>query len=373
MSAHRRLWTRQPTFLVCVALVLSACASGATPTPTRVLRTQTSVATLTPPPTAIPPTATVIPSPSPTATPAVPWPLTGLPARNAEEIKRPALAVKISNSPEARPQSGLQDADIVFEHLSEAGITRYTAIFHSRTVTEVGSVRSARLIDLEIPAMYSSSLAFSGASGPVLEMIYSSDFADRLVTEGDPGTFRKQGTGKAWEHTLFVVPDDLWKLAEKKGWPGLPDSRGMRFDAKPPTGGQPAMVAQIPYNSYYFDVTWTYSAERGGYLHSILGAPHLDALTGEQIAVSNVVILYVNHVDTLIVENEMGGRSIEIQLWGSGNATVLRDGQSWDVGWRRPNRSDAITLVMSDGETFPLKPGNTWYDLTPLNMNVTVQ
>jgi hypothetical protein len=353
MSLRRRhaCWVTLCLFAV---LTVQACGSSRTPTPAP--RTPTSVPTVTP-----------------TATPSVPWPLTGLPAENAEDIRRPALAIKISNSAEARPQSGLQAADVVFEHLSEAGITRFTAIFHSQVVTEAGSVRSARLIDLEIPAMYGSALVFSGASGPVLEDLYVSDFSQRLVVEGDPGVFRKEGTGKAWEHTLFVSPADVWVTAEKKQWPGLADSRGMRFDIEPPDGGRSALVARVPYSSLTSDVTWEYDADRAGYLRSILGAEHLDALTGEQIAVRNVVVLYVNHVQTLIVENEMGGRSIEIQLWGSGQATVLRGGQAWDVQWSRPGHSDAIILTMSDGQTFPLEPGNTWYELVPLDMQVTME
>lgn len=377
----------RPALFLCVLALLSACGSGSGAAPTRTLRPRTATptpeATFTPRPpvtrsAAGSTTATRPATAAPTAPPTVAaniWPLTGLPADNPEQLKRVPLAVKVSNIPEARPQSGLQAADIVFEHLAEGGITRFTAIFQSHDASDIGPLRSARLIDLEIPAMYQCPFFYSGASGPVLELIRNSDLADRALCEcfGDPGFRRLQGTGKAFEHTLYTGTSALWGIADQRGWTAVRDSRGMRFDAAVPSGGRWTTEVFVPYNDYYSDVTWSYSEARGGYLHSITGEPHVDALTGEQIAASNVVVVYVNHVETLIIEDELGAHSIEIQLWGSGNATVYRDGQAWDVSWRRPSRPDPITLVGRNGHTFPLKPGNTWYDLVPLGMKVTAR
>jgi len=368
--------------LTVLAMPLSGCGGpAATPTPTKTSRPP---ATATPvPPTVTPPpsieVATPTPEPvEPTAFPTVGadvWPLTGLPAEDPSLLEHSLLAVKISNSPQARPQSGLQEADLVFEHLAEAGVTRYTAIFHSHGAERVGSLRSARFIDLEIPAMYKCPLVYSGASPEVTRLIEESDFADRTLSDwfGDPGFYRIPIPGKAYEHTLFTDTDLLWEIAEEKEWHNELGSSGLRFDYAVPAGGRSATTVFIPYSSYYSDVTWTYDAERGAYLHSILGEPHIDALTDEQIGASNVVVVWVNHVVTLIVEDSLGNKSIQIQLWGEGNATVFRDGKAWDVTWRRPSRPDPLMLYGPDGEWFPLKPGNTWIDLVPLTMDVDVE
>ncbi|MCD6553712.1 MAG: DUF3048 domain-containing protein, partial [Anaerolineae bacterium] len=109
-------------------------------------------------------------------------PLTGLKVDQAKLERRP-LAVKISNAPAiVRPQAGLSFADVVFEHYAEGNLTRFTAIFLSRDCAKIGSIRSARLIDLEIPAMFKSMFAYSGASIGVKEEIRKSDFFDRVIT-----------------------------------------------------------------------------------------------------------------------------------------------------------------------------------------------
>ena len=98
-------------------------------------------------------------------------PFTGLEVDDPARLNRMPAAVKISNSPIARPQSGLSKADVVIEHLAEGDITRFTAIFHSEDAERIGSVRSARLIDLEIPVLFDAFLVYSGANGEVSRLI----------------------------------------------------------------------------------------------------------------------------------------------------------------------------------------------------------
>jgi hypothetical protein len=137
------------------------------------------------------PTPTLEPTedPNPTATPwptldADACPLTGLSVSDPALLERRPLAIKIQNVPVARPQYGLPQADIVYEHLSEAGITRFTAIYLCQEIEKVGSTRSARFIDLEIPAMYESLLAFSGTSAGLYPKYLNADFYDRQFCYG---------------------------------------------------------------------------------------------------------------------------------------------------------------------------------------------
>jgi len=287
--------------------------------------------------------------------------------------------VKISNFPPiVRPQAGLSYADVVFEHLSEAGLTRLTAIFLSKGAEKVGSIRSARLIDLEIPAMFKSMFAYSGASGGVKQKIMESDFFDRVVSPdfGHPGFARIPSEGKAYEHTLFSDTQSLWEVAESRGLNQRQDLSGWVFSDQPPEGGSPATSIEVLYTPKYASAEYHYDPGRQAYLRSIFGEPHRDELTGEQIAARNVVVLWANHLDTDIVEDSTGPRiyySIEIQIWGEGWATVFRDGQAFEGRWVRPQRHDLIRFVDNAGNPIPLKPGNTWIQVVPFGFEIEVE
>jgi hypothetical protein len=116
-------------------------------------------------------------------------------------------------------------------------------------------------------------------------------------------------------------------------------------------------------------VDYRYDPDSGAYLRWNGGEPHLDALSGEQISVTNVVVLYATHVDTDIYEDEprRNHPSVQIQLWGTGDAVVFRDGLAYEGLWARPQRDDMVVFRDSEGQIpIPLKPGNTWIQLVPL-------
>ncbi len=284
-------------------------------------------------------------------------------------------AVKISNSPVVRPQSGLSRADVVVEHLAEGGITRFTAIYHSQDAERIGSVRSARLIDLELPVLFDAFLAYSGASGEVSRLLESSDIAERTLSDWreDPGFFRLQIPGRAYDHTLFTDTELLWQVAAAKGWTVQPRYRGWTWSDEPPPGAQPARTVVIPYSEEYSDVRYLYDPSLGAYKRWVVGEPHIDDLTQEQLSTPNVVVLYVNHVDTLIPEDVLGSKSKEIQLWGQGRAQLFRDGMVTEGAWVRPGREDPLLFVDGDGQPIPLQPGPVWLQIVPLDMAVTVE
>lgn len=147
-----------------------------------------------------------------------------------------------------RPQAGLDKADVVFEHIAEALLTRFTAIYLSQDADKVGSVRSARQIDLELPAMFRSILAFSGASAGNLRLLYSSDFADRIFEAGE-GFVRIPQAGKALEHTLFTSTPALWTRATRRDINQRQELRGWVFTPEPPAGGEPASQLDVVYRA----------------------------------------------------------------------------------------------------------------------------
>ena len=390
--------------LTLLAVYLAACMSPktaqVTPTPTKTPRAlpQLATATLTPTPAATPDAvlpeatatdvpATETPTPEPTAS-AIPTatslptlaanvcPLTGLEVSDPALLERRPLAIKVQNAALSRPQYGLPKADIVYEHLSEAAITRFTAIYLCQNVGRVGSVRSARFIDLELPAMYKSILAFSGTSPGLYPKFTNADFKERELVQNwgwnSESFFRDtelRKKGVAIEHTLFIDAAKAWQTASRLGINQRQDLQGLSFDPNPPAGGQPATHVRIPYPSRDMVVDWRYDAARGVYLRWTEGKPFVDAASGEQITSTNVIVVYATHVDTDIYEDypRKNHPSVQIQLWGSGPAVVFRDGQVFEGLWARPKRDDILVFRDSTGQlAMPLKPGNTWIELAPL-------
>jgi hypothetical protein len=298
-------------------------------------------------------------------------PLTGEEVADPTDLQRRPIAVKLSNAPAdyTRPQAGLNDADIIFEHWTEGAVTRFTALFYDTVPSNVGPVRSARLIDLELPAMYDAMLAFSGASVGVNQRLNASDFSNRLLRAAEPGFYRTGDTDKPFEHTLYVNLEQLWQAVENKGL-NTPPTFGTYnpFTEVPPDGGSPAGKINIDYRTE--KVEWVWDEAIGKYRRWMDFEEHLDANTEEQVTAANVIYLTPYHVnDANICEQITNGKcaalSIEIQLWGSGPATVFRDGQRYDVTWHREGRNDMLTFTDAAGQPFPLQIGNTWVQLVP--------
>lgn len=355
------------------------------PTPTLETSLQ-SDATLPPPPTLPPlPTSTPFPNtPTPEATATAEAVVLMSPddfgdARNrltGELVADPALlqrrpiAVKLSNSPPSytRPQSGLNDADWVYEHTTEGSITRFTIILYGKTPPRVGPIRSARLIDVELPAMYDAALAFSGASVGVNQRLNSADFRARIIRSAEAGYYRT-GEDKPYEHTLYGRPDGFWQSLDAMGQ-NVPPNFGtsLAFSSEPPEGGQTANQLAVDYQ--WTVAEWRYDAEMGRYARWTDGVEHLDGNSGEQVTAANVIVMSPNHVeDATICEEIRDGvcrhLSVQIQIWGSGSAVLFRDGQRYDVIWQRINRNDLLTFVDSQGNPFPLQIGNSWVQLVP--------
>jgi hypothetical protein len=333
-------------------------------------------------PTTIP-TATPLPSPSATATPEAVLlltaadfgddrnPLTGELVADPALLDRRPVAVKISNSPPSfvRPQSGLSQADIVYEHVAEGAVTRFTAIFYSQTPPDVGPIRSARLIDHEIPAMYDSALAYSGASIGVNQILNRSDFNDRLLRDGSNGFYRT-GADKPFEHTLYAHPEGFWESLDEAGQNQPPTfNTYMAFGSETPPGGQPASSVHIEYRSFG-TVEWRYDPELGRYLRWADDQPHLDANTDEQISAANVVVVFtVHNLDMNICEFVQNGicqsYSVITEIWDQGDAIIFRDGVYYEATWLREDRHDMLTFHDADGNPIPLQIGNTFIQILP--------
>lgn len=345
----------------------------ATPTPAPLVSTpqseneETGAAT---PTTAAEPTQSIPGLIGPDNFPSDVNPLTGLQVEDPSRLDRRPIAIKVSNYPAVvRPQSGLNNADLMFEHYAEGGVTRFTAVFYGNDAEQVGSIRSGRLIDLEIPRMYDAAFAYSGASGPVRLLMRDSVFFERIISPdfGHGGFYRVPDPNKAVEHTLFTDTSTLRAILEERGQNTRPQFQtNMAFHADPPDGGAPASSFEVRYVGT--NAFWLYDPITMGYMRSTDGGVHVDANTGQQLNFKNIVVLAAHHEDTGILEDMVGGGhySTQIQIWGEGPVSIFRDGQRFDGRWRRDDPNDMLTFYDLEGNILPLAPGKSFFQMVPL-------
>lgn len=366
-------------YILFTLTALSACAGPAKAPPTGAPSPTASIVPAeTLAPTLIP---TPIPSPTPDPSALVPIgpdsfppnvnPLTGLTVSDPSVLARRPLLIKISNAPPVvRPQSGIGEADMIFEHYAEGGQTRFSAVFYSQGVSHVGSVRSTRLIDMQLAPAYDAILVFSGGSLGVIDTLRQSPLYPYNVISpqfgyGPPYFVRFPRKDLPFEHTLFSDTAQLWQWTVDKKVRQEPrfSTPGMAFRQAPPDGGTPALSGSIAYAET--NVLWRYDALSGDYLRWTDGVPHTDALTGAQLAFQNVIVLSAYHEEVDLFPEKYFGKekSIYIELTGEGPMTLLRDGQAFEGVWHRKDDKDMLTFTDASGNVLYQKAGKTFFQV----------
>lgn len=297
------------------------------------------------------------------------WPLTGLPAPSEDAItKTRTLSVKIENSPQARPQSGLQSADVVYESITEGGITRFNCIFSSTDPGEVGPVRSARLSDIDIVPQYDALFAFSGASGLVNAAVKKAGLQNLSQDIGVSYGYRRSSQRSA-PHNLYLTLAKAREEGLRRGYPATQQVRSLQF-ARSIEGTPTVRTITVPFSTAN-TTRWDWDENADVYKRTNNGKPHSDALTGKQITAKNVVVMWAR-MDATAKRDVAGSTTYDIVLTGSNRATVFRNGQRFDGTWTAT--ADAPpTFKATDGTVIRLAPGNTWFQVIPPDINITMQ
>lgn len=297
--------------------------------------------------------AEVLDSTSTTTEPVGPVaPMTGLAVD--EEISRPALVIKIDNHPNARPQWGINNADIVYEEVVEGNITRFAAVFHSTDASPVGPVRSARTSDFDLLTDKNTPLfANSGGNPTVLSMLRSVDTISVNVN-ALPNLYFRERSRRA-PHNLMTSTADLISARGDDG--GIPPamfeyrSAGAELDSS----AVPATGVDIAYGGH--NVSYDWDEEVGGWARTQNGTPHTD-VDGVRVAPPNVVVQVISYG-----RSPADAASPEAILVGEGDAFVFTDGHVIEARWSRPSKTDVTTFTTLDGDPIALTPGRTWVAL----------
>jgi hypothetical protein len=333
------------------SLATAACGGGnATPKPVAAVTPETKVSE-----------GTVTTEGAPLA------PLTGLPDPGGATQSRPSIAVKIDNAPEARPQSGLDVADIVYEEVVEGGVTRFIAVFHSSAPPLAGPVRSVRPMDPDILSAYHGLVAYSGGIPAFVSLLRKAPVQDVNVDMAtDAYSWDK---ARRAPHNEYVAPEKLWPKA--KGANANPPQAMFDFRAAgEPFGDTDAAGLSITY-SPRASATYDWDAAAGTWKRGENGTPHT-AASGAQIAPQNVVIQFVT-TRTLNYVDQSGTKVVESNVVGSGEAWILSNGRITKGRWSKSSESAATKYTDSAGNPVKLSAGRTWVHFAPVGTPVTVR
>lgn len=265
----------------------------------------------------------------------------------------PVVAVKIDNVEDARPQTGLGSADVVYVEPVEGGLTRLMAVYLGTPPPVVGPVRSARATDISVLAQYGKpALAFSGAAPEILPVLGSAPLIDASPAEVPDAYFRDDG--RPAPHNLFVRPGML-PTGEAPATNPAPESGGTL------AGGVPATTFQVGYSAASFGFDW--SADTHRWSITMDGTPVTSTDSGPVTAATVVEQRVDAHPGDPGESGVVAGSPIARTV-GTGEATVLRDGQSFAATWTRPDPASPMRLTTPAGP-LPLAPGPVWILLVP--------
>lgn len=314
-----------------------------------------------PPPTATQtPTPTPTPEPEPEPEPAIVWPLTGV--ETDALLDRPAVAVKIENTAAARPQTGLNEADVVWETIIEFDVSRFLAVYHSAYPEAVGPIRSVRPIDMRVYAPLDPVFVFSGGQKGILKEMKATQ-----------GFWLDENRGQAgmWRDRSRVAPHNLYGSVEKLA-PLATDhtvSPEEQFtfarDAKEATAAVDGeSTSNISLNmSSAAKPQWQWSDDAKVWVRSEGATPVKDS-QGEPLTATNVVIVEGKAVNSAFKAQNNAPVPDNI-LEGTGTATVATGGKTLTGTWSKADKNSPLVLLTEDGKSLDLAPGNTWVELLP--------
>jgi Protein of unknown function (DUF3048) N-terminal domain/Protein of unknown function (DUF3048) C-terminal domain len=286
-------------------------------------------------------------------------PLTGLRDPTSGSAHRPALSVKIDNLQEAHPQTGIDQADVVYEEVVESGYTRLLAIFQSHVPAVVGPIRSVRKTDQGIVTPIGGLFAYSGGAAYAISSIRTAPV--NLVDETRAGSAMFRDHSRAAPHNLYGHPAGLFAFG---GTPVPPPPLFTYRAARQAVAGVVVTHVNVGFGAG-FAVSYAWDAKHQSWDRSIFGGADLLA-SGVQEAPRNVVVMFVHYAG-----GDGHGLGAEAVTVGTGDAMIFTAGHRIIGRWVRPDRARPAQFVDAAGAVVRLTPGQTWVELAPVGTPVT--
>jgi hypothetical protein len=273
------------------------------------------------------------------------------------------LAVMIDNHPDARPQSGVAVADVVWEVPVEGGLTRNMLIFRSASATEIGPVRSARPYFLRWAREFDAIYAHVGGSDEALNDLSSGKLGLDDANEFRFGSSFRRDSRRSAPHNTYTSTGALRALAEKNGWEATTDAVDATLRGDLLAEGSPAAKAHVTFIRNGEEAEFRWDAPLEGYALWRDGRLARDR-DGTPIVPKTVVIV---ETDLLPIADPQGKGLIGLQTTGTGAATVLRDGVVVKGTWKKASADEPTQVFGDDGAKIPFAQGQLWYAVVAAN------
>jgi hypothetical protein len=299
-------------------------------------------------------TRTTEPATTTTAAPII-APLTGMLDPSGVSQTRPALTVKIDNTESGQPQFGVEQADVVYEEIVEANITRLALMFQSQAPEKIGPIRSVRNTDQAIVWPVGGIFAYSGGA-PISVKSISAAPVNRIDEDNaDDAMFRDQSRKRPFN--LYGIAD---RLFGKGGQPVPPPPLFAYRAVGAPITGVPTAAVNVGFQKGY-DIDWTWDLASNSYKRVQFDRPAMTG-GGAQIAPQNVIVQFVNYVGGK-PPGGAGREGSEAEMVGTGRAVVFTGGQMVEGTWTRASKETPTQFLDAGGQPVQLAPGQTWVEL----------
>ncbi len=270
---------------------------------------------------------------------------------NGHALSGNPMLVQIENSQPSRPQLGLQQADIVYEYLSEYEISRFTAVYYNGPPAVVGPVRSARLISIALQGMFHGALFSSGASGPVSRLLSG---RPAYLGNAEAGFYRDNS--RYAPHNLMIRGESMLTARERFG--NLHPN--FAVDLPHPDVEWPASAPSGDIDVPVHQARWHFLPEDGSYVRTDHGTPFVDGSSGQPLRAKNIVLQTVRWSLSSIIEDGCCTRGLEYQMTGDGDALYFSNGKVLAGRWRHPDANAPIEFLDQEGNPVPFNSGLTW-------------
>ncbi len=272
----------------------------------------------------------------------------------------PVLAVKIDDTSLARPQIGLEDADLVYIEQVEGGLTRLAAIFSSVIPQNIGPVRSARISDIEILSQFGKAVfAYSGAQRPMYPVISNANLWDYGAQHSSPTIYTRDQIRPAPYNMVLRADLLLAKVSADEREVAQSKSPGWTF-GDPPAGGVVIDSVVVRWPASKYEATWSISEKR--WLLSNGGVADM-AASGSQLGPTTFVIQNVE-ITNSIYRGKSGTYTPYSQTIGTGTGYILRNGRSFKANWSRASAESGTIWTLANGSEIKFAPGSVWVALT---------
>lgn len=278
-------------------------------------------------------------------------PLTGKQVKNEAATTRQVTAIMIENSPDARPQSGLKSAGVIYEAIAEGGITRFLALYQEDRPGLIGPVRSLRPYYVDWLAPYDAAVAHVGGSKAALDEVRNGNYKD-IDQFFNPGAYWRS-TDRYAPHNVYTSFDRLDALNKSKGYTKSKFTGFARKEDEPSKKPNAKSIS-IDISSGTYNSSYSYDAKKNHYVRSQGGEVHKDREAGP--ITPKVVIV-------MKVPMERGfedGYREQMQTIGKGEAFIFQDGTVTKATWNKSNKTAQIKFTGADGKDIALNRGQTW-------------